>query len=92
MLGEKIRILRTNRGINQVELAGLLGVTKQCISNWENENIMPSIDMLIKIAGLFDVSTDYLLDLSEKYDLKTEGLTGQQIAHIQALINDIRKS
>lgn len=89
MFGDKIKILRINRGLSQVDLAKILGVTKQSVSNWENENICPSIDMLIKIAQLFSVSTDYLLGLSEKHNLNTEGLTELQIAHIQAVINDI---
>ena len=91
MLNEQIRLLRMQRGINQIELANNLGVTKQSISNWENDNIMPSAEMLIKIAKYFNVSTDFLLGLSNENVLKTEGLTELQIAHIQALINDLRK-
>lgn len=89
MFGEQIKNLRTLKGLNQVELAKFLGVTKQSVSNWENENIMPSIDMLIKIAEFFNVTTDYLLGLSEKRTLNTEGLTDLQISHIQEIINDI---
>ena len=62
MLSEQIKNLRTAKGINQVELAKCLGVTKQSVSNWENENIMPSIDMLIKIAEYFGVTVDYFKD------------------------------
>ncbi len=89
MLGEQIKRLRMCNGLSQVEMAKLFGVTKQSVSNWENENIMPSIDMLIKIAKFFRVSTDYLLGISEKHALNTEGLSELQIAHIQILINDI---
>lgn len=89
MLGEQIKKLRISNNLNQVEMANKLGVTKQSISNWENENIMPSIDMLIKIANLFSVSTDFLLGISEKHTLNTDGLTDLQIAHIQTIINDI---
>lgn len=92
MFGEKIKTLRMNKGISQVEIARILGVTKQSVSNWENENIMPSIDMLIKIANYFSVSTDFLLGLSEKHTLNTEGLSELQVAHIQTLINDIIES
>lgn len=91
MLGEKIKALRMNNGLSQVDLAKKLDVTKQCVSNWENENIMPSIDTLIKLANFFSVSTDYLLGLSEKHSLNTDGLTEIQIAHIQTIINDITK-
>ncbi|MEE0887385.1 MAG: hypothetical protein UIB61_10810 [Treponema sp.] len=53
---------------------------------------MPSIDMLIKIADLFGVTTDYLLGLSEKHTLNTEKFTELQITHIQTIINDILES
>lgn len=90
MLGEKIKILRTSRGLNQIELANAIGVTKQCISNWENDNILPSIEMLIKLAVYFNVSTDYLLDLQSERSLSVSGLSEQQIAHIALIINDIK--
>lgn len=89
MFGEQIKNLRMCKGLNQVELAKIFGVTKQSVSNWENENIMPSVDMLIKIANFFNVSTDYLLGLTEQHALNTDGLSELQIAHIQAIINDI---
>ncbi|MDE7330169.1 MAG: helix-turn-helix domain-containing protein [Clostridia bacterium] len=91
MLGEKIKSLRILRGINQIELAKALGVTKQCISNWENDNIQPSIDMLVKLSLFFNVSTDYLLDLETDEKLSVRGLTEAQIAHISLLIDDLRK-
>lgn len=89
MLGKQIRKLRLNKNISQIDLANKLCVTKQSISNWENENIMPSIDMLIKMADYFGVTTDYLLGLSENHSLNTEGLSDLQIAHIQTVIDDI---
>ena len=57
MISERIRQLRKAFNISQVELANKLGVTKQCISNWENDNILPSIDMLVKLSILFANST-----------------------------------
>ena len=60
MLGDNIRLLRSVRGISQVELGEKLNVSKQSISNWENGNIQPSIEMLMKIADFFSVSTDFL--------------------------------
>ena len=51
MLNIKIRELRSSYNMSQVELAKALGVSKQCVSNWENDNIQPSIEMLVKLAG-----------------------------------------
>ena len=53
MLSSQIRQLRTARNLSQVQLAKALGVTKQSVSNWENNNIQPSIDMLVKISRFF---------------------------------------
>lgn len=88
-LNENIRQLRMTRNLSQVDLAKALGVTKQSISNWENNNIQPSIDMLIHLAKFFSVSTDYLLGLEQRKYIEISGLTDQQLAHISAIINDI---
>ncbi len=89
MLNEKIKNLRKAFSISQVQLAKELGVTKQCVSNWENDNIMPSIEMLIKIAEYFNVSCDYLLDIEKNEKIDCSGLTQTQIAHIKLLIKDL---
>lgn len=89
MLGDRIRELRNSRSLSQVELAKQLHVSKQTISNWENNNVPPSIDTLIRIANFFDVSTDYLLEFNNERKLNVEGLSDSQIAHIQAIIQDI---
>ena len=52
MLGDRILELRSMRSWSQVTLAKRLGVTKQAVSNWENGNIQPSIEMLLRLARL----------------------------------------
>lgn len=89
MLNDKIKNLRKVYGISQVQLADSLGVTKQCVSNWENDNIMPSVEMLIKISYFFKVSCDYLLDIERTELIDCSGLTQKQIAHIKLLIKDL---
>ncbi|MDE7276793.1 MAG: helix-turn-helix domain-containing protein [Lachnospiraceae bacterium] len=89
-LNENIRQLRLARNLSQVDLAKALGVTKQSISNWENNNIQPSIDMLIRLAQFFSVSTDYLLGLDRQKYIEISELTDCQLAHIAAIIDDIR--
>lgn len=91
MLNRRIRELRQSRGFSQVELASKLGVTKQSVSNWENDNIQPSIEMLIQLAKVFSVSTDYLLGLDDVRYLQVDGLSSAEVAHIQQIVEDIRK-
>ncbi len=90
MFGEIVKKLRKSYGLTQVELAKRLNVTKQAVSNWENNNILPSIDMLIRISDFFSVSCDFLLEMDHRNYIEVKGLTLEQIAHVQQLINDIR--
>lgn len=91
MLNERIRALRLAKGISQVDLAAMLNVSKQSVSNWENDNIQPSIDMLVHIADVFNVSTDYLLGREMQRELDSDKLTEKELEHLQMIINDIRK-
>lgn len=91
MLNIRIKELRTARGLTQVEFANNLSVSKQAVSNWENNNIQPSIDMLLKIADFFGVTTDYLLGRSNDNSLDVSNLSKEAVAHIQMIISDIKK-
>lgn len=88
MLGDQIRVMRLAKNLSQVALAKNLGVSKQSVSNWENNNIQPSIDILIKIAVFFGCTTDYLLELDSSRSIESSNLTPEQAAHIQQLVKD----
>lgn len=90
MLGQRIGELRSAMNWTQVDLAKRLGVAKQTVSNWENENIQPSIEMLVRLSKLFGVTTDYLLGLDSIPRLDIGGLPAHVIAHISLLIDDLR--
>lgn len=91
MLSQKINELRLANGWSQVQLAKKLNVTKQTVSNWENDNIQPSIDMLVRLAKAFNVTTDYLLGLEDIPRLNVDGLPIHVISHLSQLIDDYRK-
>lgn len=90
MLSVRIKELRVAHGLSQVDLAKKLSVSKQTVSNWENNNIQPSVDMLIKIADCFGVSTDYLIGRDDRRTLNVGGLADDVIAHINMLIKDFK--
>lgn len=89
MFGNRISNLRISYNWTQVQLAQKLNVSKQTVSNWENNNILPSVDMLIKLSKIFSVSTDYLLNLDDRSYIEVSGLSDVQLAHIQQLIDDM---
>ena len=69
----RIKSLREKRGLIQELLAAELGITQQMLSKYERDSSIIKGDVLKKLAGYFNVTTDYLLGLS---DVKRD-LTGQ---------------
>ena len=61
--GEKLKDLRLEKGLGQIELAQKLGVSKGIVSLWENNLREPKLSYLIAIAQFFKVSIDYLAGL-----------------------------
>lgn len=62
---KNLKTLRENASISQKYLADAIGVSQQSINKYENHNIEPDIDTLIRIAVFFDVSVDYLIGHSQ---------------------------
>lgn len=69
----RIRVLREKRGLIQEILAAEVGITQQMLSKYERDVTTIKVDILKKLAEYFNVTTDYLLGLS---DVKRD-LTGQ---------------
>lgn len=90
MLGQRINELRVAFSWSQVDLARHLNITKQTVSNWENDNIQPSVEMLIRLSKLFGVTTDYLLGLEGTPRISVEGLPTSFVAHLGLLIEDYK--
>ena len=62
LFGTKLRTLRVQHGLSQVELAGKLALAQQSyVSHLETGKKEPSLELLIRVAHVFTVSTDYLL-------------------------------
>ncbi|MBR7095455.1 MAG: helix-turn-helix transcriptional regulator [Clostridia bacterium] len=89
-LNERIKELRIQRGLNQVQFSKIMGVTKQCVSNWENDNVLPSIEMLERLSDFFETTTDFMLGRCQDNPIDTKGLTDTQVTHIKAIVEDLR--
>ena len=61
-ISEKIAILRKRFGYSQEDLANELDISRQSIYKWETDNSTPDLDNIKKMANLFNVSFDKLLD------------------------------
>lgn len=86
--GEKLKLLRYEKGLTQDDIGYLLNVTKSCISCYEKGTRQPSLDVLIQLASYFRVSVDFLIGI-ESYDSNTKvRLTRKDIELINALKNN----
>lgn len=83
---QKLKDARQQAGYSQEELAGKLSVSRSAVAKWESDKGMPDIENLRAIAGLLNVSIDYLLDegeplsmnrLREPVDLESFEKTGK---------------
>lgn len=90
-LGNTLKILRLKEHMTQAQLAQKLGLTKSVISAYETGLRLPSYDILIHIAKIYHVSTDYLLGLSYKQEIDLSGLSQEEIEAVLNLINVMRK-
>lgn len=79
---KRFKEARLNKNIKLSEAAKLLGVTKPTVCSWESERKSPTIDMLLKIAELYNVTTDYLLGNDVKIGLSADKMISAQILSI----------
>lgn len=82
-IGKRIRLLREEKGLNQIEFAKILNIANSTLSQYEAGNRVPSDDIKLKIAEYFDVSLDYLAGLSDD-KTKSKEYTEEEIITMAA--------
>lgn len=89
--GNKLKELRTQNGLTQQQLATQLGVTKSVVSFYERQERTPSPEVLRKMAAVFRVSTDFLLDIDSTKRLDVSDLDDDDIQLVSLLIDTLRR-
>ena len=62
MIGNRLKLLRTEKGLSQEEVSSVLNITRQAYSSWERGEFEPSLEMINKIADYFKVTVDFLIE------------------------------
>ena len=86
----RLKDLRNERGMKQLELASLLRVTRQAISRYEIGDRDMSPDTIARICAIFDCTADYLLGLSSRREPEISALDAQLLAAYHAAPQEIR--
>ena len=89
--GNTLKELRQKAGMTQKDLASKVGVTKSVISYYELSERSPSPEMLMKLAAVFHVSTDYLLGIQPRDTLDLTGLSAEDKEFVRAMADMLRK-
>lgn len=91
ILGEKLKSLRLAKKMSQKELAERIGIAKSVISFYESGDRFPSYEVLIKIAQIFNVTTDYLLGIERGRTVDVSGLKEEDIAVVATVIEALKR-
>jgi transcriptional regulator with XRE-family HTH domain len=90
--GDKLKQLRTLKGLSQEQLANRMSITKSMVSAYENSVRLPSYDVLIKIALFFNTSMDYFFGFDKRKFLDVTELTDVQVSIVSSLVDELRQS
>lgn len=91
MVADKIRHLREQNGFTQAELAKKLGITRSSVNAWEMGISVPSTQYVVELAGIFKVSTDYLLSVKSTSTVNVDGLDEKDVQLVNSVIMHLRE-
>ena len=91
-IGKRIKELRLSRGLTQKQLAELIGLQNTMLSFYEVGDRYPSLEILIKLARTFNVTTDYLLGVEKTETIDVSGLSDDNKKVVYDLVNNLRKA
>ena len=89
-MGEKLKSLRIEKKLTQKQVADRIGLAISAVSSYESGTRYPSYDVLVKLARIFHVSTDYLLGMTDKRNIDVTGLSDNEIELVSQLVDMLR--
>ena len=87
----RLSLARRARNLTQADLAKLIHMSKQTVSNWEKAEKIPSTKTVYHLCEILNVSIDYLLGRSGENYLDVSGIQEDQVLILGALIDSLKK-
>lgn len=85
-MGERLKALRQSKQLTLKQVSERVGVSISVLSAYEVEDRHPSYNVLLKLATLYDVSTDYLIGREQARTLNVDGLSQREVDSIAEII------
>ena len=89
-LAARLKQLRLEKKLTQQQAANAVGMTRSVISGYETELRLPSLDILVSLAHLYGVTTDYLLCVDNRQSIDVSRLNEDEIATVSHMIDLLR--
>lgn len=86
-LSVRLKELRTSKNMTQAQVAQIVGVTRAVISAYETDIRQPSYDVLVRLALLYGVTTDYLLCIEGKRYIDISDLSDREAAAVYEMVS-----
>ena len=88
---DNLKRLRKEKKLNQSDLAAYFGIGRTAVTSWENGSTIPNIEVLDKLADIFDISTDDLLGRKPAIDRYKRNADTLRLLECYEKLNDIGK-
>ncbi len=91
MIADRIKLLREKMGLTQSQLAKKLNITRSSVNAWEMGISAPSTQYIVELAKFFNITTDFLLGVSNKQVIPIDDFNDEQIEVIYSLLRYFQK-
>ncbi len=92
MIAEKIKSLRMKQNLTQSDVAKKLGITRSSVNAWEMGISIPSTQYIVELALLFNVSSDYLLNIPRTSTINISGLSEREVSAVKEIIECLKNN
>ena len=90
MIAEKIKELRYRQGMTQSDVANKLGITRSGVNAWGMGVSVPSTQYIVELARIFNVSSDYILDIQKTAAVNVSGLSEKEVGLVKEIIDCLK--
>ncbi len=91
MISDRIKVLREKMGLTQTELSKKLNITRSSVNAWEMGISAPSTQYIVELAEIFNITTDFLLGVSNNHVIPIDNLNDNQIEVIYSMLRYFEK-